>query len=787
MKAIPVFFFICAFIQLNAQKTDSLNQTESVRLKTPAGIIQITAADSSRAGALSASDKKKLDKTEVVSSIAELRSVANRRSDVLYRLINNRLKNVSDLYWNPTSTAKDDSVMVFKVPGVETGRFLRYYEEVYAEWFGAIPDDGIDDSFAFQKAIDFCIRNGRSARLKCGGGVFNVKNLVIADYASGNARYVSFSLEGVAPAYDASSIAARMTEFSSTDPQAFTIAIQHGANVTIRNISFRGMMGGPSGIDQCIQWKDSDWNHQGTIRDNINSPHAAIVIDPFTADIPAANRYPGALSYYSNTVRTGSSSVNIEGCAFQRYIVAIMVSPNPSTTNADNIVFNTGVQSANKIFWASGQRQSRDNQIHNLYSLGGTNLLLDGKGFGQQTGTLPSVANASIAGITKYLYNADVNFGSIKFSNSYMEGLWSFGRSGGGFPVVFENCDINLNYDATLQSPVLAEGGPVLFRGGYLTRFDNTYANGFIFANRYVSFDGTTIQGGVPINYFPGNDAYGNLGLDNVFYDNTEYGSTLRKGVYYSEAQQWLQGFVIPEMLMKGSLGMTYSMEDAYFESNLLEKKPIQFNASGLKAWFLSSNPKMYSVGNFLVTNTPVDYANDIYTSSRTGLGWVSAIRKDTIEISYPPFGLKPGYAYDINAARIKRFFPRMLGTVTAGSNIVSKLVIAQGMGLPLPGSYIKGTGIPANTRVVSATPEKLVLSQPATANADLVEFYDARIRATGVQGGAELSSSAFLFYFGDILKNYNRDNPKLDYIRITAPGAPLTSHPPAYVNVSNQ
>ncbi len=747
------------------------------------GEISLSVADSSSPGVMSAADKRKIDRIEVLSGIGDLRNITNRRTDVIYRLLNGQLKNVSDLYWDPASTAQDDSVMVFRMPGTSTGRFLRYYAEIYVEWFGAMADDGVDDSYAFQKAINFCIKHAHSAKLKCGGGVFNVKNIVIADYVSGNANYVAFSLEGVAPAYDGSSIGAKMTELFTTDPQAFTIAIQHGANVTVRNISFRGRMQGPGSIDQTIQFTDRDWNGGGTVRDNRYSPHAAIVIDPFTADITGADRYQGALAYYSNTIRTGSSIVTIDGCAIHNYIVGVMVSPNPYTTNGDNIVFQNGQQSVNKIFWATGQRQTRDNAIINLYSVGGTAFLIDGRSFGANTGTPPTVSNSSIAGVTKYLYTSFTNFGSVKFVNTYMEGVWSLGFSDGDFPAVFDNCDINLEYGNTFQSPVLSQGGPVHFRNGYLSRFDNSYAQGFSFANSFVSFDGTTIQGGVPINFYPGSDNYGNIALDNVAYSNVEYGSMLKKGIYSSEAQKWLHGFMLPEMTVKGAMDIAYQMEGPYMEQNFIENIRVKINPVTHKGIFVSGNTKAYSIGNYLTTKTNIDYSNDIYAASRTGIGWVSAIRKDSIELSYIPFGLSENSNYDVYATRMKRFLPRFLGSVTAGSNLIKNITSA-GMGIPLVGAYIKGTGIPVNTRVLSASAEQIVLSQPAAASDPNVEFYDAQMRATGVRGGDELGYKSFLFYFGDILKNYNREKPELDYIRITGAGAASSARPPKLVYI---
>jgi hypothetical protein len=712
------------------------------------------------------------------------KSKSDKRSEeiVSYRVMDKKI--VGDFYFDPSdSQSLDDSVMV--VVGSDGKRYKRIYQEIWVEWFGAVADDNLDDSYAFQKAINFAITKGQSSKVKCGGGVFLVKNLVIGKAEKGGEySYVSFSLEGVGPAYDGVSISSRVTELRTLDATAFTLAVQHGANCAIKNISFRGALAPPSSYKQLITWTDSNWNKNGTIRDNQCSPHAGIVIDPFSINIPKENRYPGAQSFYTNSGTTGTSGLLIEGCSMRQYIAAIMVSASPMATNADNIVFSNGIQLQNKIFWATGQRQSRGNSIVNLYSIGATQTLINGKSFGQQTGTPPFVSRSSIAGGLKYVYQCDANFSNLVFTDTYFESVWSLGKTYGEFPVVFENCGLNINYEGVLQAPVLAQGGPIHFRGGYLNYFDNDAAMGFVFNNRMVTFDAITISGGCPVNFSSGN-FQGVMNINNTFFNNTETSSRLINGVFSTD-DNFSSSVVIPEMIFKNANhGVSFRSLSDRTESLYTENVRVTVDAEKNSAFFRSKNAAVYSRGNFLTTSVPVDYPNDIYSPSKTAIGWVSAVSGDTVKIAYPTIGLSGQTEYPVSITRIPRFLARCIGTVTKGSNKLTNVITSRlYMGYPLVGSFIKGTGIPAGARILSVAEGIITISMPAVQSAEFVEFYDAKITATGVNGYADTQSPIFIWYTGDVIKNFTESEPTVDYYRVSSPGLPGSSHPPVFQRI---
>ncbi|MDE3250997.1 MAG: hypothetical protein KGO82_20195, partial [Bacteroidota bacterium] len=659
----------------------------------------------------------------LINSTNDFQSIAagSRNSYTIYRLITNNTGlpagiTIGDYYWNATSTRPADSVMTFQVTGVSVGRFEKYYEDaIYAKWFGCIPDDGIDDSYQAQKAFNFAIKYGKSAKVKFEGGVFNVANIVIADYdGSGNARYVSLEVSGAAPVYDANSISSRVTGFNVSDGLGFGIAVQHGANVTIRNIAFTGVGFTPSGVDGAITATASDWNMGGAISDTIDHPNAGIVIDPFTSDLTGTHQYPNSRAWYSNTIRTGSSMVNILDCSFSRFLVGVMVAPNSYTTNADNIRVDNAYLQNLKVFWGAGQRQSRDNQADHIYSIGPIETVFNGKRFGQQTGTAPTFNHCSFAGVTKYLYYGDVNFAGIKFNDVYTEGLWSLGVSGGSNPVEFNGCEINLLTSGAFSAPLLHSGGPIIFTGGVIGYFDNTYANGLPFNCTSVVINGTTMNSGAPVNF---NNAvpYEQISIDNAIYNNTEALSFLKKGVV-DNYMRYIEKVVLPETICKNNLGIEYQMHDPYIEQVYIENKTLHLNTTDKTAYFLSSDSNSYSIGQWVTTNTGIDYSNDFFPASRTGLGYVYAKRNDTIRLAYVPFGADSTTSYDLSTTRMKRIIQRVLYSSTINNDTLTIIHPAVG-GYPGINNFIKGPGIGLNARILWTDGTKIKMSRKATAS----------------------------------------------------------------------
>lgn len=675
----------------------------------------------------------------VGKALSEFRALTSVDTGTVYKLNVNRLP--GEFRYDPDdNTSVDDSVMIIVTTGGK--RLKRVYNEVWVEWFGAIPNDGIDDSYAWQKAINFVISKAHGAKLRASGGTFNVKNLVIAKYIGGEAQFVTIDIEGAAPALENISVNGQVTELYTTDNQAFTMAVQLGRMVHIKNILFNGVAPAPPNEKTTVEWTTSNWTGSGTVRNNRYSPHAGFLVDPFHVNVSSGgDRYPGATAWYTNTATGGTSGVTIEGCSFKNYIAGIAIALSGSTSNCDNIVFKHGSQVRNKNFWVTCQTQSRGNSITDLYSFGQTQTLINCTEYGAQQGTPPHIYNSNIAGMHKYLYQIQGEFGGFSISGTHIELIHSFGRLDGDQTVDIIGCKVDLakpGLYGTFASPVIAEGGTLNFIGGSLNWFDNTYAAAFPFNVKALNFNGTSITGGIPYN----SGALNSTSFTGVRYRGYEggmwklYEANKIDDVSLDDIQN---AAIIPGTKYTSTLyDIQYEAVGNKFDRILLDDSiTLNIDSTTYTATFTADNGDMYKAGDMLTTNS-VEWADDIYTYSSSTLGWVSNVSGNTVTLSYVPYGADETTYYSTYLTRIPRFIGRTTGNVTASSTSITGAVYFNSNQTFVVGSHIKGNGIQAGTRVTAISGSTITISLPATITGTNVMLYDAEIKATATNKDIE-------------------------------------------------
>jgi hypothetical protein len=696
-------------------------------------------------------------KSPVFRSLDEMRAVPAPLLDtgVIY------FRNTYGLFvaykWSDTSTRADDSAATIKPTAAATGRFILYHEHaVPAMAFGIDPTGLTDCSYAMQKAINYTVDqqlNDRAAYLKIPGGNFQVKYLFIHKYNTpGEYYFVTCTIEGAAPVHDVSSGLGKITTFVNTDGNSFTLGVQKGRNVFIRNLAFVGASPTPGDFQDIIEWTNTDWTT--SVRDNVYSPHAAIVIDPFHANLNAtpSNRYPGMTAYYSNAQGGGSSQVVIEGCAIRHFVTGIMVSPNGTTQNCDNIIFRDGSAYGNKSFWASGQNQSRANAIINLYSLGGTETLVNCSDYGMNQGSAPNLIQSNIAGGHKYIYKLNGGFNGMNITDTYFESLWSLGLSG-DLPVTFKGSQVvfsrNDVYDV-YYPPVVAEGKTVNFIGGSIEHFDNENCQVMPFNVQQLTFVGTKIRAGIPFNkqYWTGRPTF-----KDVDFTSGEGSSRLDDAsqIPYCEISNTVFAQVLPGMKFQFIDGTAMEAVNDKFEIIFMETATFEIDPVTKFGYFISTQPGRYQLRDGIVQeNVNVDYTNDFYNPTHTTLGWVYAISGDTIKVKYLPYGLTDGVARGISVARIPKFLPRMLADVETGSDTLRN--VQMWGGILQVGNRLKGTGLPAGTYIKWISGNKIAISIPAVATATNAYFYDAKMVMSAKNSSPEMGSGEPIIYPGDYI-----------------------------------
>jgi hypothetical protein len=372
-------------------------------------------------------------------------------------------------------------------------------------------------------------------------------------------------------------------------------------------------------------------------------------------------------------------------------------------------------------------------------------------------GSPPHVVNCNIAG-GKYLYNIFGGFAGLSVMNTYIESLWSLGRSG-TLPVTFTGTEININNNTltnTLAPTVIAEGGPISFRGGVLGFFDNTYAGGLPFNVNSLSFYGTTLRGFPYITNFnernriiysdvtlsgPGTVISDNLIQENIHNTQTNRRHVVPGTVFGNQEYPTLRYRV-----------MGQKIDDIHTETAVV-------TSTATKTYFISSNPARYIGGELIVGEGVVDWGNDIYSStSYSSLGYVISKNGDTVFTTFRPYGITSGTSYGIHIYRTPRFINRTTGNTTSGSAVISGL--DYDYSTFQVGDHIKGAGIPAGARIISVGSGTLTMNLNATATATTVALYDAVVQAVGDNSTVNMQNTGLLWFAGDEIYNVSAAFP---------------------------
>jgi len=697
----------------------------------------------------------------VSKAYEELRGLRSGDTSIIYRSIINGF--VADFYWDANSTATDDSVMIIKLHGVTTGRLLRYYDTyIMVDWFGAIANDANDDSYYIQKAINFAIAAAKGPEVRFSGGNYIMSNVNIVKSSGIQYTFVTLKISGQ------SFLVTPATVITVNNANGFGFMIQTARNVEISNITFVGQSPIPN-FNQTITWANSDWTTG--VRDNINSPHAGIVIDGYHSSVISGNRYPGMSSFYTNTQTGGSSQVTITNCAFKRFVTAIMENPSAAVANGDNIKAQGCYFETNKIAWACGQTQSRDNSIENCYFLF-HQFIIDGISYGAQQGTPPNVSTCNFAGATKYLYVLNGAFSSLTFSDCYSESLFSLGKSNAN-PVEFINCQNIFNHDNSIfTAPHIAEGDQVTFVGGRIGYFDNLSNMIMPFNVKNLSFNGVSMLG-LPVNM----DAnYFNVLPNKTVYDNASFIGTGQIGVTWES--NTYNGSDLSNMFGSSPIvmpGAHYVLETTTFRMDVQSKSP-KINATFIEsktlnidtltssAYFKSSTPSAYQINDILTTASSVIWSgNDgIFTTTPTVVGEVYAINVDTVFIKYVPYGLNESTSYSLVITRIPHASPMFFGDVSSGSNSITNCHF--GLITPAIGDWINSDYFPAATRITNVSGATVTVSQNATGTTTGTQFKDANMYVEAKAADPTSVSNQLGFSVGDIIIN-SRFSPANDTV----------------------
>lgn len=516
--------------------------------------------------------------------------------------------------------------------------------------FGAIPNDGKDDSPAIQKSIDFAIKNSKSSLVYCPPGVYDLDKgiSVVHPKENGEYNFTTITLRGHIPAYTPNQAIGSTTVFK-IHHKGFGLALQLSRNSVIENIVFEGSATYSTDIKNIMEFTADEWGIKANANTNSFSPSCAIVIDPFHVNVPKNEQYKDLSKLYTNQSNSGSSMVLIKGCAFFNHYIAIANNPSNGVQNGDNIRAEQCHVNTCHTFWSAGQTQSRANSIDNIYALF-LHTLVSGVQIGNQQGTPPTISNVNLAGFCKIVFDIKTGFSGLNVYRSYFESIWSLGLCD-GISTSFDQCQIKFHKpsDEFFMPPFhLYANNVVAFRDCNIEYFDNCNTRmPFLFRSTSLLLSGGSIEGGVVVA-----DGYTNFGGDDlhkVTLDNVNI-KCLGK-VAGKKNTQKPTSKIKDEIIMGGEVistteGDIYVNNGTTYNQLYLEEANIKINIQTKTATFSTSKPSSYKIGDNIFTGQYVEGNTSGFSNSiklRSPLGYISKIVENEITVSGVPLGFPTG------------------------------------------------------------------------------------------------------------------------------------------------
>lgn len=613
--------------------------------------------------------------------------------------------------------------------------------------FAAKGDGVTDDAAALQAAIDFCIANQRKLLLPIGVYKIGVP-LAIWKWSGTGFSACSLTMEGEKYTWSDEGALIKSTRIEPTFKDTFAIGIQNGRGVHIKDIVCVGLntfdIGNGITAPACAEMMTNSTFVKNGARDSRYSPYSGICIDPFGTSAPADGGYPGFSDRYVASA-AGSSGIVLEGVRCKNFTVGVMVTPNGTTQNAEDITFRHCSSIFNKVGVAIGQAQSRDvnwyagNCAWNLYCF-------DGQTYGAQQGAAPKIYGCNMSG--KYLFNVYSRGGNGLWATGiHAESFASLGFIGTGANTVVDPAYISgqfsfADFGGIYPDHHLVAYAPVRLEGGFSTQ-GMTYKGPVRIYHpkaRVVKFDNAYF-GIHALNEFwlaptVGADAapFVNLMFDDcAFNDGSTRGPATSVAVL-SHMDVQLQASDIDRAVVPlggvvrfvGGSALELVFNGGTQNSVSLGTVTVTPGANGT-ATFTVADGSIVRVGDLIYTSTSKsyeDYRGQTFASASNCLGIVSAVSSNDITISGWPQSLATG-SYALTKKWWSRFHQASTGDTTSQSADIANVTNPTSW---VAGNAIKGAGIPAGAFVTAVVSTTVTISKAATASATGVRLYDANM-----------------------------------------------------------
>lgn len=723
--------------------------------------------------------------------------IANpQSSDIFY--INDHGKQ-GDFYYDSgalSTTVGDDAITITRGTGPDFKVFRRIITDgvLNAKWFE--PSGSYSDAQPFlQKAIDTAITSFIKKIYIPKGEYTLRKGLLLRGPV--NQFLESIELFGEGRVYGGGP---EQTHLFIDNAESFGIGLHKCKGARVSNIYLRGKNEHLDALNlyDVLENPDTEWA-QGC-RNNVTSPHAGIVIDPFvnSASWPTEEQYPDFTDQYIDEPGGGSTDIIIDNCRTRLFVVGVCFTPHEYPQNGDAMAVNNCRIDYCKAGISIGQSQNRSIYVNNLKCWGATETLFDCYNYSDGRADNPEVDGLQIAGGVRYLSRLSgyANKGLI-IRRMHAELLYSLGGNFDGLSgdLIIENSWVNFSacYPLNELGAYVIHNALTIFKGHVLKVVDSYFG-------KYAGAAATPVQCNAAqvifekcqLDFLVANKTIGRVTYKNchgpsnfAFGDNEilfgnyppEIGSL---GILFTSNMEWHMDrsvFSLPAQttysykrtkLHRTTLG--YAVRKDVFTFYIEEISLTNIDEDNLTADFVltagSEKYKLIKLGDHLYSSYGVDEFGD------TGdffLGRVTAKNDSTgvITLGVTSKGIDNVTAYPITIYRHDYLIPPLiLGDCELGSNVLTNCIAEQNadVAVTMPGITITSPHFPKGTYIVSCTSTTVTLSNEALATKEKIELVGADWVATEY-GIVDIGNSPVTGYKrGDII--FNTDFVRFPYVQ---------------------
>jgi len=691
----------------------------------------------------------------------------------------------------PVGTTDDTGMVLINTPNNRVFRRI-IYDHVSVKWYGATGNGSTDDISAIQATVNACIASGIK-KVYFPVGNYRITKGIVVQPTSGFLE--AMVIEGETASYGGSEGQAKII---IDNANSFALALDKVKGARVRNLTITGKNTALGSLTPYQVQQDPTTNWINGVRNNIHSPHAGIVIDPFNSSVTGTEQYPDFTSFYTSTM--GSTDIVIESCTVRYFAVDYCISPTGADKNGDAIKLNNCWGDYAYAAVSTGETQNRSVYVTNFKCWGYTHTIFDTRTYGNGSGTPPEVDGLNVAGGVRFLCELNNWAGSkgLIIRNMHAELLYSLGGNFSSLSgdLVIEDSWVAFTGNAPSQSSSITSIRPpvTIFNGRSLKVVSSTF-------NQYGSPGGATplqVAGRIVVfekcllDYLPfnTNDRYAQLILRDCSVSGITYPVGDNQIIHDGKPPELASSTILFTSGMKWhtSLGAWKRVKVEDLTSQL--SKDVRYviisttitlsniDDSMLTAQFIlasSSNDfKVLKQDDILLTSFTDEYGNSKYgvfgkvTSTDPATG--------TVKIGSIAKGLTPSTTYSLLVYRNEFLIPPLvLGNITSGSNVMTNVLVELGStnllatNIPVYSQYF-----PNGTYIVSYnnTAATITLSNNANATIAGVELLSSNWQSLIWSYPFPNDPAGFGYKAGDIIYNARPDlYPNISYWICTRSG----------------